>query len=569
MKRTIIFLLTGVVCLGLSWAAYQATAPEEPPLSRYVPSGALLYLQAKDFSSLLAGWNASPQKQRWMKSSNYEVFSRSRLFLRLKDASSQFTTAAGIPPDGSFLLQVAGKQSVLALYDIGKLQFLYMTKLSSANSMQSALWQTRSKFETRSVSGMTFYVRRDPESEKEVAFAVNGEYLLLATREDLMAGALKLMGGSTDQSVEVEPWWSQSVAAGGVMGDLRMIMNLEKIIPSPYFRSYWIQQNITDMKQYRAAVSDLFLSEKEIREERVLMKKPAAGGEASEGNGSDSVADLVRLVPPQAGIYEVKANPSAEVCFNLLETKILAPHPGLAVAPGLAPQVHLTSGETGNISDLESRIDQAPVRSTTPLDAASPLKELFQKYKPRAILQVQSSERDRDGVFVRLHTGFALHSELDWDEAGVRSALVDFIRPSLTAGKLGVAWMSRAGYQELDGLWTFVTAARGRYLLIADDPALMNGMLARLNEKVALQPALFIGGVNLTRERENFARLTDLLDRGNSVAGTFLTGRPTPQFFSDNIGSLGSTLAEVSSETIVVRDAGEKVLQTVTYEWAR
>ncbi|MGB7623159.1 MAG: hypothetical protein WBN92_12475 [Terriglobia bacterium] len=569
MKRTIVFLLTGVVCIGLSWAAYQATAPEEAPLSRYVPSGALLYLQAKDFSSLLAGWNASPQKQRWMKSSNYEVFSRSRLFLRLKDASSQFTTAAGIPPDGSFLLQVAGRQSVLALYDIGKLQFLYMSKLSSTSSMQTALWQTRAKFETREVSGRTFYVRRDPESEKEVAFAVNGEYLLLATREDLVAEALKLMGGSTDQSVEVEPWWSQSVAAGGVTGDLRMIMNLEKIIPSPYFRSYWIQQNITDMKQYRAAVSDLFLSGKEIREERVLMKKPAAGGEASEGNGSDSVSDLVRLVPPQAGIYEVKANPSAEVCFKLLETKILAPHPGPALAPGLAPQEHLTSGETGNISDLESRIDQAPVRSTTPLDAASPLKELFQKHKPRAILQVQSTERDRDGVFVRLHTGFAIHSELDWDEAGVRSALVDFIRPSLTAGKLGVAWMSRTGYQELDGLWTFVTAAQGRYLLIADDPALMNGMLARLNEKVALQPAVFIGGVNLTRERENFARLTGLLDRGNSVSDTFLAGGPTPQFFSDNIGSLGSTLAEMSSEKIVVRDAGEKVLQTVTYEWAR
>ena len=31
------------------------------------------------------------------------MFSRSRLFLRLKDASDQFTAAAGLPPDMNFL----------------------------------------------------------------------------------------------------------------------------------------------------------------------------------------------------------------------------------------------------------------------------------------------------------------------------------------------------------------------------------------------------------------------------------------------------------------------------------
>jgi len=55
----------------------------------------------------------------------------------------------------NFLTQVAGAQSALALYDIGKLEFLYITKLSSASSMQSTLWQTRAKFETRSVAGVT------------------------------------------------------------------------------------------------------------------------------------------------------------------------------------------------------------------------------------------------------------------------------------------------------------------------------------------------------------------------------------------------------------------------------
>jgi hypothetical protein len=68
-----------------------------------VPAGSLLYLEAKDFSSLLGDWNSSPQKRQWLQSDNYEVFSRSRLFLRLKGASDQFAAAAGLPPDMNFL----------------------------------------------------------------------------------------------------------------------------------------------------------------------------------------------------------------------------------------------------------------------------------------------------------------------------------------------------------------------------------------------------------------------------------------------------------------------------------
>src|SRR5215470_9196177 len=245
MRRGLFFLLIGAICLGVSWAAFQHAPPEEPPFSRYCPAGALLYVQAKDFSSLLSEWNDSPQKRQWVKSANYEGFSNSRLFLRLKAASDQFTAAAGLPPDSNFLKQVAGRQSALAIYDIGKLQFVYITQLSSGSPTESALWQSRSKFETRNAAGSAFFFRRDPESQAEVAFAMTGEHLLLATREDLMAGALQLMAGSKDRSIEGEPWWTQTVAAAGPAGDLRMVLNLERIVPSPYFRSYWIQENIT------------------------------------------------------------------------------------------------------------------------------------------------------------------------------------------------------------------------------------------------------------------------------------------------------------------------------------
>jgi len=569
MKRAAILLLLSVASIGASWAAFQALAPEAPPLSRYIPAGSLLYLQAKDFSALLGDWHASPQKASWVRSKNYEVYSRSRLFLRLEGAGKQFATAAGLPPDMNFLTQVAGTQSAVALYDIGKLEFLYITKLSSASSAQSTLWQTRAKFETRSAAGLTFYVRRDPESQREVAFAVNGDLLILATREDLLAGALQLMAGSKDRTIEVEQWWSQSVAAGGPVGDLRMVLNLEKIVPSPYFRSYWVQRNITDMKQYSAAVSDLFRSGGEYREERVLLKKSAAAGDAITSDGATAVADLLRLTPADTGVYEVRATPSAADCLDVLETKILSPHRGPAVAQQTAPDVQLSSGETSSSSDLETRIDQAPLKTSTSSDASATLKDLFQKSQVRAILQVQATERDKDGVFVRIHSGVAFLAASDWPETSVRSVLVDFLRTSLTASNLGLHWQTKPGYQELDGLWNFSVAVRGKYLLLSDDSALLKSMVANMNQKTAQRPAVLVAGFRHAREREDFARLTRLLDHPGANLGGVPAPEPYPQFFSDNLASFSAALAGVSSQTIVVRDASDKVLQTVAYEWSR
>jgi hypothetical protein len=147
----------------------------------------------------------------------------------------------------------------------------------------------------------------------------------------------------------------------------------------------------------------------------------------------------------------------------------------------------------------------------------------------------------------------------------VRSALVGFVRPSLTTGDLGVEWQKNGANIELNGLWTLSVAVRGKYLLISDNPALLTSMLANANQKAALKPAIFVAGFDHQKEKDNFARLTGLLDKpaGGSGAGS------TPNFFSDNITSLSSALAGLSSEKIIVRDAGNKVSQTVTYEWAR
>jgi len=565
MKRIAILFCVALACAGIGRAAYRAAAPDPQPLAKYVPAGPLLYLEAKDFSSLLTDWNSSPQKRQWVQSDSYEVFSRSRLFLRLQGASDQFAAAAGLPPDMKFLSRVSGEHSVLAVYDIGNLQFLYITYLPSARSIETTLWQTRAKFEPRSAGGVNFYLRRDPESKREVEFAIAGDYLLLATREDLMAGALQLMSGKPDRTVESEQWWAQSTGAAGPTGDLRLALDLEKLAPNGYFRTYWVQQNITDLSQYSAAVSDLFRTSHEYREERVLIRKKETEKSA---DGPAAVAEAARLVPDGSGIYIATASPTADSCFALLETKLLAPHLGPPPVSQIAPQVQLTSGEQGRASDLETRIDQTPVERPA-TQSASALQELLHQTPLLASLQVQSTERDKADVFIRIHSAVVLVAASDWNEASVESALTDFVRPGLTASQLGVGWQEKSGYQELDGLWSLLAAVRGKYLLVSDDPALLQSMLSNFSRKSDRKPAQLLAGFNHAHERDNFTRFAGLVDRPGGAKSYGMGTDRQPQFFSGNMASLSSTLAAVSAERIEIHDDGGMVRQTVTYEWSQ
>lgn len=566
MKRIALLVLAGVFAIGISRAALQTLAPDGPQLTRFLPAGALLQIQAKDFNALLERFLRSAEKNKWLESNNFEVFSRSRLFLRLGEAGDQFAAAAGLPPDLKFVSEVAGRRSALALYDIGNLEFLYITRLPSTRAAESALWQARAKFETRESAGTTFYLRRDPESGRTVAFALAGEYLLLATREDLLANSLGLLSGSQEKNIEGEPWWSLAAGSAAEEGDVRMVLNLEKIVPSPYFRSYWIQQNITEMKQYSAAISDLFAAGEEFREERALLRKSPAALEAVATDGMQAVAELARLAPPDSGFYRASAAPSPEESAGILERRILRPRMEAAVANPLAPQFQLASGEVGSATDLETRIDVAPDASLKAAPAASAL-SIFEKKSIRAVLQVQGTEKAPGHVFVRFRTALVYLAENDWELAAVEAALSQAIRQEVSASALGAGWRTQGSIRELDGLLKLSIAAKGKYLMVADDSELLQSLLSRWNEKIAEKPAVMLAGFQHKTEAENFARFASLLARGAAGASELAEQGRAPDFFSGNVRSLSDTFTRVGGIRLAVRDHGAKVTQRVTYLW--
>ncbi|MGD0923339.1 MAG: hypothetical protein ABSA70_16485, partial [Terriglobia bacterium] len=419
----------------------QGPKPSSAGLAAFMPTGSLLFVESPDFATLVHDWENSREKPKWLASDNYQVFSRSRLFLRLQEAQTQFATAAGAPPDMALLDSLAGEQSALALYDIGNLEFLYITRMPSARAMQNVLWTNREKFEPRKAADIPYYVRTEPEKSRLVAFATSGDYLLLATREDLMAGALVLLSGKSQPTLQDENWYKSAVSIAGPVGDLRMVLNVPLLVKSPHFRTYWIQRNITALKSYSAEVADIRRSRTEIREDRVLLKANSPGDTQPLATASPAIAELLGMVPAQEGIYRAWSAPSADTVLDLLAQKILAPHSGPGAPSQTSPSVALTQGQTGSESDLETRIDVPPLQGATGAVGTEALKKLLNAVTLEAVLEFHSLHHVGQSAFVEPHSAVLIRSSANWDSEAARNALRAAIEDVWTASQIGVNWV--------------------------------------------------------------------------------------------------------------------------------
>ncbi|HVO99565.1 MAG TPA: hypothetical protein VMT15_15950 [Bryobacteraceae bacterium] len=556
MKYRILIPLAAAGLVALFWAVAQ---PAPPPMASLFPPGAALYLEAKDLGALLADWNASAEKVAWLDSDNYEAFSRSQLFLKLSDAQTQFATAAGVPPDYALLTSVAGSGSALAMYDIGKLECLYMTKVASARAINTALWRARGTYQTRHAGNADYFVKEDPPSHRVAAFAYVGDTLVLATKESLIAGALQLMARDSVPSMASEPWFTSSVqAAGAGQSELRLVYNMAALGRTYQFRSHWVQGNVGELRQFSSGLTDLESARGEIRERRVLLRAtPSASSESAESIAGQALA----AVPDDAGLYRAWLRPSGGQVAALMEEKLFPAAISTAPKSKLAPMVAQTA-DAGSEIDLESRIDEQPLGQRN--DAVQLLRDALVAAKIDTMLDVQSTKIDADRVYVRPHFAIALLTAADWNASAIRAA-IGSAAEGLWAQGAAATWRSGPnGVSELDGLGKVAMAVQGKWLVVGDSAEMVNAVFSRRNRQ-AIPGAAYAAGWRHARELPNFRRLTTLIDFPQVPAETEQPAGAEPPFFSGNLASFGAVLKRVDMASIIVHDAGTMLREAVVY----
>lgn len=551
MKRRVRQLLVATIVLAALAPFAWVQDSDVQSLSRYLPAGPVVALEAQDFQSLLAAWNTSPEKTAWLASDNYSEFSRSKLFLRLQQAQGELSAATGFPIDLAQVQSIAGGASVLGVYDIGELRLVYITRLDQSAALESALLRSRLNLEPRQAGGVNYWVRADAESGRSIAFGVADGLLFVATDDGLLGRALELHAGQGGDALPGESWYP----AHGPQGDLRIIENLSVLVRSPHFRSYWIQGNITELSAYASATADVFVEVAGIREERRLQRREP--GEAAE---SAEASALAELVPEDAVFFQAWEKPDAADVVALLSQKLLDPQSGNYLARyELAPDAAPLDGRFGG--DLETRIDTPPPAAARSTLNSEPLLAVLAAADIEALLQVQTSSLGAG--LGRYPSLIAVRAATPWDEAAVLAAIPSSAARYWAAADDGTAWLGRGAFYELTGLRPFFLAVRGDLLLASDSDAMISAALARADRPANGGPAIYRAGFRHDREADNYAAAMAHLD--------FLEGRNPlqtprqPSLFADNIASLSRTLTRVGTVDISRRDRGAYVEETVLY----
>ncbi len=534
MKRVIGLAIAVAAALAAVAAFHQSSQPVA--FNKAVAPGALLVLEARDFASLVQDWNQSDRKRLWLQSDNYSIFSRSRLFQRLGDLQGEYAAAAGFAPDFSLVQLCAGKESVLALYDIPKAEFLYLTRTSAADVVQKLITRSNAKYEPRESAGQRYYVRNEKQTGRVAAFASSGDVLLVATREDLIASALAALKGEARVSITDEPWYSKSVKAAGTAGELRLATNLDALLKTPHFRSYWIQRNVSELRQYGAAIADLNRQADRVEERRLLFRAQPVTVSADAG----SAGRMLALVPDTAGFYRATSEPDPGTVLDRLARKLVDPGPGHREQTHFAPGAVSPDATLGSPSDLETRIDEPPLKLNARVNL-EPVRALLARSHLLAELEIGATSPLPGGVFLEPRQAVALLAAAPWDEAAARAAFPPEV----------------------------IVRTRGPLLVAGRDSRQVQVIVERSGNG---QPSnvSYAAGFRYTPEFDRFVNLFQLLEQGNG-SDSYQSqpgGTTAPRFFSGNMASLGRTLLKLQSASITVRDVGERVEEQVQYRLA-
>jgi hypothetical protein len=566
MKRSKHWITLAIAAALAGLAMWSWAQPAPAPPGALFPAGALLYLEARDFQALLNDWDASAAKTEWLKSANYSVFANSRLIQRLISEQAQFAQAAGVPADYALLKSLAGSASALAIYDIGNLEFLYISRVGSTRGAQSALWQSRASFEPRNAGGRSYFVKSDNSRQRTAAFALADDLVIAGTRENLVAGALELLANQPRQRLQDERWFSAAAASQSEPRELRMVMNLERLAAAPHFRSYYIHGGAAGLRQFQGAVADLERQTGEWRERRTFLRSAAAPDRSTEEAG---VARLLPLVPDSASVFRAWSSPEPEAAaMAVYERMLLGVPPGVRPAELTATGVDSGEERSGTEDALETRIDETLRISNRGSGVAPGITKWIASQPLIAMLHVGWTRAQAGDPFIATGQAVVLASSRNWDLQAARNALAAASGELWAVSGAAPAWQSRrAGareFQELDGLVPVALAASGPLLMVATSPELMAELLARLDRAPA-SGAVYAGGFRHSLESPRFERLMKLIDFPRRPAPESGESRE-PFFFSENLASLSRSLARLRSVFLEEHDRGERVTQQVVYE---
>ncbi|HEV8593762.1 MAG TPA: hypothetical protein VGQ55_16775, partial [Pyrinomonadaceae bacterium] len=239
-----------VIALLLAMIAYAGkSAAKTDPFSpaKDMPRGALVYAQFSDLPSLIKRWNDSQLKAKYLDSENFHDLTNRHLGLKLASRWQEFSDAAGFPIDLGALSGFADGRASVAIYDIGKLDMVFVAPISDELFAATQLMQNSSRFEEEDLGNdITAYrvaVDADRGRQKQpILFTHLKGRLIVATSEKLLARTIaNISGRASKDRLYDEPGFS--LLSAKVTPHLTTVwIDQAALNDDYYFKRYWLMK---------------------------------------------------------------------------------------------------------------------------------------------------------------------------------------------------------------------------------------------------------------------------------------------------------------------------------------
>lgn len=254
-------------------AVYSQMKKDDFASAKDFPRDALVYVQIADLPAFIKIWNESKLKENYIESDNFKDFQNRHLGRKLASRWKEFNTATGFQIDLETLAGLAENRAAIALYDVGKLEFVFIAPISGEIFAATKFLQNKGKFAEEILADGTIIYRVAVEADRgrqsqELIFTHSNGRLIAATNEKLIARTLdNIKGKSTKNRLFDEPAF-QNLSSKTTPHTATVWINQNALNDDYYFKRYWLMSDVKDLKNIRAGIFDL-----EIQAEKIIEKR--------------------------------------------------------------------------------------------------------------------------------------------------------------------------------------------------------------------------------------------------------------------------------------------------------
>lgn len=298
------------------------------------PRGALVYTQFRDLPALLKVWDESELRKRYFESENFRQFQNRHLALKLVSRWQEFNDALGFEINASVFSSAAENQAAVAVYDIGKMEMVFIAPVSDEKFAATMFFQNQGDFESTELADKTVYYSRKVESDRgrqqqKVLFThLKGRFVVATSESLLLRTAANINGSEQKDQLSDEPDFAALTTR--ITPHLATVwVNQAKLNEDWYFKRYWVMRNIAQLKTIRAGIFDFEMQDNKLIERREFLMIENKEALAQKVHPKE-IARLQLLVPADAPFYRLQSTAGKpQQAVGLLRDTVLSRPPAM------------------------------------------------------------------------------------------------------------------------------------------------------------------------------------------------------------------------------------------------